>query len=159
MRKLIVITSILLSFNALAASKKATITCDFKDKSRTVLDVDLKYKSAKQLNNVDYSEFPVIGDLTVVSHTSIYGDKLNSFKQISQTGSGEKVVWPAQLVLMGSNQDDSNFTLVIAYRFGECTQNGACMKPLVKATLISYWDGLDGGSETALTDKCSIVLN
>lgn len=127
-------------------TKIAKINCEFSKETKVSLLVNLKTKIAKQLANEDMDEFPAYSDLMVTSHTTIYGDVLNSFNQTSVTGSGVKVIWDAQLILMGSNHDDSNFTLVVAYR-----DDGSA-----KATLISYWDGLDGKSESENTEKCTI---
>ncbi len=143
-----VLTNFLIS-SVFAASTKATITCDFPElKEKTILSLDLETKKVKQLNNETYDDFRIIGEMEIISYTTIYGETLKYFGEISTTGSGQQVIWDAQIVLMGGNQDDSMFTLVIAYR-----EDGSA-----KATLISYWDGLDGGTEVDYSNECQIRI-
>ena len=147
----VLIAAVVFSSSAFAASKTAIVTCEFKNKQKTVLRIDLNTKKAKQLNNAELDEFPVVGEMDVISHTTLFGTKLSSFNEVSEAPDGTKEIWDAQLVLMGSNHDDTNYSLIIGYRNSDGSEK-------VKATLITYELDLDGMYKVEPTSKCSIKI-
>jgi hypothetical protein len=126
----------MISANAADTKKsysKITFLCNFKDFADMRIDADLSKNSAT-VTPVK-GEFASYIDPTwkVAAHFDRAGKSLKSVAL-------ENVM--PQMVLVGNNADDSQFTLNIAYSFGTP----------VHATLNAYWDGLDGTHEVKQTD-------
>ncbi len=143
--KRIISTVLLSAFIAAPAISKAddakkaytalTLFCTFKDLGATRIDVNLKTRAATVTAIKGELKYYMYPKWRVAAHFEETGRALADVRLSHRL---------PQLVLVGSNRDDSNFTMNIAYGFG---------RP-VKATLNAYWDGLDGTHEV-MTSECA----